>query len=312
VSRKRIPITTSGTVYDQSSRYLLRLDELPMLHWLLGLTGEEIEFVDWAETKNLPWPGQSERTCDTVAWLRDRTCGGLPWLVVIEFQSEPDAEMFGRLLEYLGAAWRRLKPTKLPGDRFSVGAVVVNLTGTGDASRRMRLPRGRVRTDLIVQEWNMGALSADNLIKQVKSGKAPRMALPFAPLMKKGDDPAMMRRWLALAEQESNPERKSALGLVRVFAEKAGCVEVWRQALEGWNVTESQVVREWTAKAREETAAKTRAEDLVLFLQERFGELPESLNKILVATQDQEQLNRWIRLAAKARDLPHFQEQAGV
>jgi hypothetical protein len=81
-------------------------------------------------------------------------------------------------------------------------------------------------------------------------------------------------------------------------------------------VTESQVVREWTAKAREESERKGRREAkveyLVSFLRGRFGEVPESLQQAIARTQDQEQLDSWVPIAATARSIAHFQEQTGL
>src|SRR5262249_37386059 len=114
-ARRTAELVRSGNVYDQASRYLLRLGVAILLLWLLGLATDEVEFDDWLNTSNIPWPGQPDRTCDTVAYLRDRTDGGRPWAQVAEIQSEPDAEMFGRLLEYLGAIWRQRRPSGARG-----------------------------------------------------------------------------------------------------------------------------------------------------------------------------------------------------
>jgi hypothetical protein len=89
--------------YDQACRFLLRQFDRPLLSWLLGLPLVELAFVDWLDTRALPWPGQSDRTCYTVAFLRDRVTGGLPWAVPVEFQIDPAPLMFGRGLEYLGS-----------------------------------------------------------------------------------------------------------------------------------------------------------------------------------------------------------------
>src|SRR5262249_1502144 len=157
-------------------------------------------------------------------------------------QADPDPEMFGRLLEYLGAAWRKLRPSPQRGDRFCVGAVVVNLTGRGNCSQRMRLCKSRVLTELGVAEWNLAEEPADHRLRLVKAGKAPRLALAWLPLMQNGGEVGMIRRWLAQAQQEEDPQKRQALGLALVFAEKAGCGSAWQEALKGWDVTESQIV----------------------------------------------------------------------
>src|SRR4051794_17855555 len=177
----------AGSVYDQACRFLLHLDAAVLL-WLLGLTAREVEFDSWLDTRGLPWPGQPDRTCDTVAYLRDLTDGGRPWAQVAEFQAQPDPEMFGRLLEYLGAAWRQLRPSGERGDRFCVGAVVVNLTGRGECGRTMRLGKSRVRLRLGVAEWNLADVSALGVLRRVQAGQAPRLLLAWLPLMKRGGE----------------------------------------------------------------------------------------------------------------------------
>jgi hypothetical protein len=64
-------------VYDQASRFLLRLEALLLL-WLLKVTAEEVGFVGWLDTRGVPWPGQPDRTCDTIAEVRDRAEGDRP------------------------------------------------------------------------------------------------------------------------------------------------------------------------------------------------------------------------------------------
>lgn len=57
--------------YDQACRFLLQLFAAPLLAWLLRLPPGRPDFVGWLDTRGLPWPGQKDRVCDTVAHLRD-------------------------------------------------------------------------------------------------------------------------------------------------------------------------------------------------------------------------------------------------
>ena len=115
--------------YDQACRFLLRLFAVPLLSWLLRLDPARLDFAGWLDTRGLPWPGEPDRTCDTVARLRDPQQNGRPFAVPVEFCVEPDARMFGRGLRYLGGLWEEYKPSAHPGDRFELGLVVVNLRG---------------------------------------------------------------------------------------------------------------------------------------------------------------------------------------
>src|SRR5437868_2306073 len=109
---------------------------LPILLWLLGLSGEKVQWVRWLDTRGIPSPWERDRTSDTVAFLRDLVANGLPWALALEFQLDPDALMFGRLFIYLGHIWIAEKPDPERGDRFCVAAIAVNLRGRGNASRR--------------------------------------------------------------------------------------------------------------------------------------------------------------------------------
>src|SRR4051812_32063181 len=120
--------------YDQTSRHLARQAGGPLWPWLLGLTGRQVRFRALLQAQ-LTVPGFPERVTDTIAALQDLEQGGAPWAVPLEFQSEPDFDMPDRLLVILGLVRLTQRPSEEPGDRFWVGAVVVNLTGTGDAAR---------------------------------------------------------------------------------------------------------------------------------------------------------------------------------
>src|SRR4051812_36260280 len=122
--------------FDQACRYLARRSGAPLLSWLLTLSMAAFRFVRWLDTR-LTVPGQPERVGDTIAHLERLDQDGLPWAVPLEFQVEPDPLMFGRLLVYEGMTWLLEKPSELPGDRFQLQAVVVNLTGIGQSGRRM-------------------------------------------------------------------------------------------------------------------------------------------------------------------------------
>jgi hypothetical protein len=305
-----------GNVYDQASRFLLRLGAQAWLLWLLGAKPEEVGFVCWLDTRALPWPGQPDRTCDTVAWLSDHSDGDRPRALVAESQVQPDPEMFGRLSQYLGAVRVDLRPGRSRGDRFHVGAVVVNLTGKGQVGQTMRLGRTRVSTELGVAEWNLGELDAGEVLAEVAAGRAPRLVLAWLPLMRNGSELAIIQRWLELARQETDKEKREALGLALVFAEKAGCGAAWREALKGWDVMESQVVREWTAQARAEGEAKGKAEGkaeaLLQVLQRRFKAVPDDLRSAIQAVQGPDRLTAWIDLAFESRSLRQFRHKAGL
>ena len=298
--------------YDQACRYLLRLWGAPLLAWLLGLDPAHLDFVGWLDARQVVWPGQPDRTCDTVAHLRDPMHHELPWAAVVEFQIAPDELMFGRGLGYLGDLWLAVKPTEHKGDRFCVGLVVVNLRGRGSTSRRMRLSGTRLGASLTVEERNLSRLSASRVLKQVEAGAAPRDLLAWIPLFKGGGQRGIIPGWLRLAEQEADVERRRSLALAAVFADAAGSGPLWREAMKGWEDVESQTVIEWTAKARQQGKVEGKADALLQVLEERFGVPPQELIAAIQGCTDLDTHRQWMHQALKVKTLAAFRKATGL
>src|SRR5262249_27709329 len=119
--------------YDQASRYGAKMDPPGFLCWLLRVPALPLPFRGWLDTRTLPFPGEPDRTCDTVAELGE---AGEPhsWALPVEFCLAPDPALPGRLLAYLGLLWLERQRNQ-PEVAWSVGAVVVNLTGAAATSR---------------------------------------------------------------------------------------------------------------------------------------------------------------------------------
>lgn len=178
--------------FDQAARLLAKSDPTEVLAWTLGLPSNQFRFVRWLDTRSLPFPGTADRVNDLVAHLETTHPPGQPWLIALEMQSEPDLRMFGRLLEYLGRLWQAEKPSPERGDRFCLGAGVVNLSGVGRASRDFEWPPTGPRTCLRVMERNVGREAAGDTLAAVATGAIGRMLLPLVPLMHGGGEPGMI------------------------------------------------------------------------------------------------------------------------
>ncbi len=157
--------------FDQACRYLLRRYPALLL-WLLDATEEVVLFIRWLNAK-LTIPGFPERENDMIAHVRRQDQGGRPWAIPIEFQVEPDALMFGRLLAYEGLIWLLEKPTEHPGDRFNLVGLVVNLTGIGVAGQDMAWAAGK-GTPIQPIERNLQSFRAGDVLDQMAAGKVPR------------------------------------------------------------------------------------------------------------------------------------------
>lgn len=307
--------------YDQASRYAAKLDAAGFLSWLLREEPSNLRFRGWLDTRTLPFPGDPERICDTVAWLSDAD-PAIEWALPVEFCIEPDGSLFGRLLVYLGQLWLEVRPTNARGERFHVGAIVVNLTGRGQTSRTMRLRQTGIGTMLDVAERDLADEDAATTLAGIASGALSRCVLSWIPLMQGADEDGIIQQWKELAALEADNRRRSDYGgLALVFADAAGRLAVWKEALKEWNMRESQQVLEWInmgraegrAEGRVEGEAKGEANALLRLLVKRFPPgAPADLTAKIQATADLERLRNWFDLALAAGSLDSFRQAAAL
>jgi hypothetical protein len=287
--------------FDQACRYLLRRCPALLL-WLLDATEDVVVFVRWLNTK-LTIPGFPERENDMIAHVRRQDQGGMPWAIPIEFQVEPDPLMFGRFLACEGLIWLLEKPTEHPGDRFNLLGLLVHLTGIGTCGQDMTWTADK-GTSIQPIERNLESFSASAALDQIAAGKAPRAALALIPLMIGGGEPGIIQRWLEVAQPEADEPWRADFCLARVFAELTGCQEVWKTALEGFNMRQSAVVNEWKAEAS--------VRILCAVLKSRFGPLPDDLAGRIVQTTDIALLEKWGTLAGEVSSLDQFRQKAAL
>jgi hypothetical protein len=207
--------------FDQAARYFVRADPPAVLAWALDSPPADFRFGGWLDTRSVPFPGETDRVGDLVARVERADPPGEPWLVAVEVQIQPDPLMFGRLLEYLGRLWRAEKPSSERGDRYRLGAAVINLTGVGRASQDFEwLPTGP-RTCLRVAERNPARESAADTLAAIVGGTRSPALLPLIPLMRGGGEPGIIEAWVRLASAESDSRRRSEHGaLALVFARR--------------------------------------------------------------------------------------------
>jgi hypothetical protein len=295
-------------VFDKASRFAARrLDPEGFVSWLLNLPPGGFAFRGWLDTRAVPLPGDRDRTGDCVARIERPTGDQPPWALAVEFQTAPDPEMFGRLVDYLSVLWRHLRPDAERGSRFQVGAAVVNLTGNGLASRRMEWPEAGLATELKVVERNLEAESADELLKGIESGRWSRCLLPWVPLMAGAGEPGLADRWKSIATGEPDSRRRAEFGgIALLFAEYVGRKEVWHAKLEGWNVEESTVVREWVAMGEARGEARGRVATaraiLVRLGTKRFGSPSADIETAIRAIEDADRLERIAERVIDATD----------
>jgi hypothetical protein len=299
--------------YDWACRRLAKLGPVPLLGWLLTAFAQHLRFGHWLDTRAAALAGMPQSVRDTLAGLQE-----LPthrwWTLLLEFQVQPDPDMFGRLLIYLGTAWLELRPDPLPGSRYHLAAGVVNLTGTHEslpASWDMTLPGPNdVRCCLKVRERYLQEEAALPLLHAIQAGEQGRILLPWIPLMQADDVEEVIRLWLDLWAGEPDERlRLEYLALARVFLELSSKRQRWQRALEGLGVIKSPFLE----SIREEGRSEAEAKAIVQVLNLRFpGQLPADLSATIEQHRDRARLDQWLTLAATAASLDDFRRESGL
>ena len=300
-----LPVFPDPTTYDESARYLLLRAGAGLLSWLLRLSPTQVRFDGWIQSQ-LTLPGVKQRLCDGIAHLADLERGEAPFAALVEVQTRPDGTMPGRLLLAGGLCLLLLKPTPLPGDRYELTAIVINLTGKGNSRRNMVL--GDTQWILVPCEVDVESLDAGTILKEIASGSAPRELLAFIPLMKRGSDDDIITSWLDVAGRDNDAGRRGDYSLALVFSEAVRCREKWETALKGFSMIESPLIREWKEAAKLESKIGW----LVRVVQGKYKSVVDEVNEGIRRCQDQEALDRWLDVALQADTLEEFRRQTGL
>jgi hypothetical protein len=293
-------------VFDKSARSAAKFDPRGFFHWLLPRLDPSLTFHGWLDTRTPPFPGEPERACDTLAEFANTADPDRPWLLVVEFQTEPQADMLDRALEYLARLRRGMRHGPGQRGRYSVAVALVNLTGPVQASTlSMQLPgMAEAHLQLGVVLRTLREEDAVRTLAEIDAGRTARCILPWIPLMHGGGDSGIIHEWLRIAGNETESQRRSAYAaLAVVFAELTASHVQWKQALEGWNMRESQIVSEWKAEGKVEA---TRTALLRLLKLRLRVEVPADIVATVDGMTDLHELSRWFDAAATAATLDDF------
>ncbi len=290
---------------DQTARYALKVAPAEAIRWLVPTLDADLGFTRWLDTETIAFPGEPGRRCDTVAELVSRGGKSAPWALVLEAEARPTPTILDRVLEYEARLLRRLRHGPRRRDRYLVAAVVIFLRGCKqELTLQMQLPGTDLGLGLRVGTLSLAREPAAATLEQIGRDDLGRSILPWVPLMAGGDEAAVVAEWVRLAAGETNAQRRADYpGLALVFADSVGRLPVWKQALEGFNVWESQVIREWKAAGRVEQQRGA----LLRALRLRFPpEVPADLGRTIEQTTDLDVLTRWFDAALTVPTLDAF------
>ena len=97
-----------------------------------------------------------------------------------------------------------------------------------------------------------------------------------------------------------------------MFAKAANRRPAWNQALQGFNVIQSQQVLEWMAEGETQGKIETKADALLRVLELKFQTVPQEIGTAVRATNDLGQLNRWFDAAVVSATLTDFRQASNL
>jgi hypothetical protein len=290
-------------VYDQAARWAANTDPGPVVIRLQREQGKQLQFLELGESRTTPRPGGLDRTADRVFVLADEDHLPPLWLLVAEFQGQPDEDKLDTTLVEVAqlrataryGADRKGKYKVLAGLVYLVGECpqnVLDMTLTSGAGTR--------HAALV---WNVGNDSASAALDELEAERITWGILFWVALMKRASDRELVRRWLRLARLVPANEQGGLRTVALFFAELAGCRPVWQDELEEWAVTESPLLNSWIERSQ----LQQGREWLVACLKARF---PGDLTPEVIETINQQPslslLRSWYDAALAAKSYDDF------
>lgn len=307
--------------FDTACRRMVKENPVAFLCWLFPGFAELARHVGWVDTRRLPFPGKTDQTGDLVFEIEILEVIQALWAVALEFQLEPDPDMFGRMLIYLGTLWMERHPDPARGTRYQLASTVVNLTGNSRSATSASFVwpgTDDMQCVLVMRERFLAEESAKDTLEAIAQGEYDRALLPWVPVMAGGSKPAIIKRWRELANGETDERRRGNLGYnALIFAEKSSEPQAWQDALKGWGMVKSKVMEQTRSEGRKEGLAKglIQGQQLMLlkFLRNRTKqEVPADLVAKIEACRDVAQLDSWGEVVVAIATIDDFRQQTGL
>ncbi len=193
--------------------------------------------------------------------------------------------------------------------KYKVLTALVYLQGRcPDAVLDMTLPGG-FGTRHAPLVWNVAEDDALATVEAVASGQGSWGLLFWLPLMAGGGDGAIFGRWkeVVTATVPDRRVRGNLAGVALIFAELVGRRVEWKRGLEGFEMTESQVVNEWMSQGAAKGQLMERRRNLLEFLTLRFpGSVPDEVRRLINEQESLPLLDDWFRAAVRAYTFEQF------
>jgi hypothetical protein len=290
-------------VYDQAARFAAQAEPGAVVRRVLAPTGAALPFREWLDTRTIPLPGGPERIADLVAALDDPA--GAPALLVFEFQAQHDPAKLDVTLEEAGILRGHARHGADRQGKYRVLTALVYLQGRcPEGVLDMTLPGG-FGTRHAPLVWNVAEDSAPATLEAVASGSLSWGMLFWMPLEAEGQQDAVIARWREVVVQRvaDRRTRGNLAGIALVFAELVGRGAEWRRGLEGFEMTESQVVNEWISQGM----LKDRRQLLLEALEGRFpGAAPSDVVRLIQQQDSLDVLHDWFKAAIRVSTFEQF------
>lgn len=303
--------------YDQIARWSGKLDGPDLFGWVLGRLAPRppLAFARWDDTRRLVSPGEPDRTNDLLAVLENLVQPERPVWMIVEAQEEPQKGMLYRMGQYELALGQEIAPLIDPNREPIVASLLLTLTGEQTpAALRWQLPGVSGGTQVAPLVVNFAAEDAAELVDGVAAGRVGPGMLPWVPLMRGGGEAGLIARWKQLAEQKVDAaKRANYRDAALVFAEKVREQVNWLRALEGWEMSESQYIKTFVLRGREEGVVIARRSDLLKAVRLRLQDpVPEPIRLAVEGTNDPDTLDRWFEVAITAGSLAELRSAMKV
>jgi hypothetical protein len=153
-------------------------------------------------------------------------------------------------------------------------------------------------------------VDARALFAEIDRGETARALLAWGPLLKGGAEPEVVAEWKRPVPREPDErKRREYAGLAKVFADLTKRQRVWTPELEGLNVEESSVLREWA----DQGAVKALREKSLRLLESKFpGAVLTDLETALNMQKDAAIMSAWFDRALEANSLDEVRAAFGL